>query len=216
MKRTSRIMLAVFGGIGLAFLCIGLVMLFVHTNAQQNYVTVEGTIVGFTNDDTPQVVYEWNGVPYVMEGNVSSSSQSIGDPYPVMVDPSNPQNAMDSVFWVLGLVFSIIGGVFMVVGVITWMALDGGRRRREALLGYGRRVMATVTEVRLNRSVRVNNRSPYQIIAECTNPVSGQTETVKSHSIWDTALQVGDRVEVAFDPMNEKKYAFDLREEAGA
>ncbi len=216
MKSVSRIMLAVFGGIGLLFLCVGLVMLGMHANVRENYVTVEGTIVGFDRNDNPEVVYEWNGVPYMMEGNVSSDNQSVGDPYPVMVDPDNPRNVMDSVFLVLGVVFSSIGAVFVVVGVVIWMVTDGGRRRREALLGYGRRVMATVTEVRVNPSIRVNGRSPYQVFAQCTNPVSGQTETVKSHNIWDTALQIGDRVEVAFDPMNEKKYAFDLREEAGA
>ncbi len=216
MKRTSRIMLAVFGGMGLLFLCVGLVMFFTHANAQENYVTVEGTIVGFDQNDNPEVVYEWNGVPYAMEGNVSSDDQSIGDPYTVMVDPDDPHHVIDSVFWVLGLVFSTLGVVFMIVGVVAWMAIDGGSRRREALLGYGRRVMATVTEVRVNSAVRVNGRSPYLVFAACTNPVSGQTETVKSHSIWATSLQPGDLVEVAFDPMNEKKYAFDLREEAGA
>lgn len=115
---------------------------------------------------------------------------------------------------VLGYVFLPLGAAFLLATAAVWYFFNRSRRRREELLTWGTRARATVTDVRVNPNVRVNHRNPHVVLAQCVHPVTRETVTLRSHNVMDCTLQPGDTVDILFDPMNEKRYVFDLREES--
>lgn len=143
------------------------------------------------------------------------------------------KNTLMLTFGLLGLVYTFIGGAMLCMGVklvlvcvflslgaafllataAVWYFFSRACRRREELLTWGTRAKATVTEVRSNLNVRVNRRNPDVVLARCVHPITRETVTLRSHHVINCTLQPGDMVEIAFDPMNERRYAFDLREE---
>lgn len=128
----------------------------------------------------------------------------------IQADPSADPDAM-----IVSLVFGILGAVFLLVTIILALTLNRGSKKRRELLDYGIRVTATVTDVRPNYSIKVNRRCPWQVYAECTHPLTGEHVVLHSHNLWYCNISTGQSVEIAFDQMNEKKFAFDLHEPEG-
>lgn len=116
---------------------------------------------------------------------------------------------------IVSLVFGGLGIVFLLTTLILAMTLNRSKKKRRELLDYGIRVTATVTDVRPNYMVKVNRRCPWQVYAECTHPVTGEHVVLHSHNLWYCNISTGQSVEIAFDQMNEKKFAFDLHEPEG-
>ncbi len=114
----------------------------------------------------------------------------------------------------LGYVFLPLGVAFLLATVAVWYFFSRAKHRREELLTWGTRVKAAVTEVRVNPNVRVNRRNPHVVLARCVHPVTRETVTLRSHSVMDCTLQPGNTVDILFDPMNERRYVFDLQEES--
>lgn len=117
---------------------------------------------------------------------------------------------------IVGSVFMLLGVIFLMVTLILALTLNRGEKKRRALLDYGIRVSATVTDVRPNYSVRVNRRCPWQVFAECRHPLTGEHVVLHSHNLWYCNISTGQSVEIAFDQMNEKKFAFDLHDAEGS
>lgn len=115
---------------------------------------------------------------------------------------------------IVGNVFFILGLVFLLTTVLVWYFISRSQRMRQELLTWGTRVTATVTDIRVNYSVKVNHRSPVVVYATCIHPVSREQVTLRSHNLWNCVMESGQKVDIVFDPMNEKRYAFDIREEA--
>lgn len=117
------------------------------------------------------------------------------------------------------LALPIVGVVFAAIGVF-FAAMGGGfllyarhkRLLREELERFGIRVPATVTEIRVDRSVRINGRSPLRIMVQAQHPFTGEMKTLRGPRVWQTTLTPGDAVEALFDPQDEKKYAVLLPE----
>ena len=105
------------------------------------------------------------------------------------------------------------GALFAVVGAALFFLLGVGERKRSRLLGYGTRVQGEVTAVERNTLVRFNRQNPWRVKVRVVHPITGEEITVRSHSLLSCAYKAGDKVEVLFDPMNEKKYAVDVQEE---
>lgn len=114
------------------------------------------------------------------------------------------------------IVFGALGVLLLFLAAVLPWLMGMGERRRKALLGWGQRVSATVMEVRPNYSVRVNRRSPWIVYAECMHPITGQKALLHSHNVWDCHLAPGQKVDIVFDQMNEKRFAFDIPEAEGS
>lgn len=123
--------------------------------------------------------------------------------------------AVDRELGIIAIVFGALGAIFLLVTVILALTMNRGEKKRRELLEYGVRVRATVTDVRPNYSIKVNRRCPWQVYAECTHPITGQHVVLHSHNLWYCNVTTGQTVEIAFDQMNEKKFAFDLPEAEG-
>lgn len=210
MKKARRIVTITFVIMGLIFLAAGLAFGVYYDQRTENMIPVRGEVVGRFGDQLV-VAYTYGVQTYQVPVD-ADFDQSYGDPYELMVDPDNPADYMDLTFRIMMWVFSGLGLVLLLTGVIVSVCMSHGERRREALLSYGRREIGAIQEVRMVRSVTVCNRHPWVVIATCVHPLTGQTVTLRSHYLWDCKAVPGQHVEIAFDPINEKKYAMDLHD----
>lgn len=117
-----------------------------------------------------------------------------------------------SVMPTLILVFGGIGALMLVLGVGLFCFMGRGERKRRELLDVGTIVEGTVVDMKVNYAVKVNRRSPWHVYVSCRHPQTYETVTLRSHNVFDPAVQKGDKVRVAFDPMDERKYAIEVPE----
>lgn len=208
MRMVRKVLLLTFCCLGVLFLLLGGGMRWYWRAETADMRQVEGVIVDF---DRAMPIVEYEGG--VKRGSVSSSDKRIGDSYTLFVDDETGRT-VDLALDVVGVVFLCVGAVFTAVGVILWGVMGRGDAKRAVLLSYGQRVRAEVVEVREDRTVSVNGRHPWRVFAACEHPITREQVRLRSHCVWENVPNVGDSVDVAFDPMNEKRYAFDLKEEA--
>ena len=105
-----------------------------------------------------------------------------------------------------------LGAVMAVVGIGLFIGMGRGERRREELLTWGTQVDATVEKVAQNRLLQVNGLNPWYVEVSCRHPVTRENVQLRSHYVFRLTVQPGDHVRVAFDPMDERKYAVILPE----
>ena len=105
-----------------------------------------------------------------------------------------------------------LGAVMAVVDIGLFIGMGRGERRREELLTWGTQVDATVEKVAQNRLLQVNGRNPWYVEVSCRHPVTRENVQLRSHYVFRLTVQPGDHVRVAFDPMDERKYAVILPE----
>lgn len=117
---------------------------------------------------------------------------------------------------IVGNAFLLLGIAFLIATACIWYFIGRKERQRRAVLAYGIRVTATVTDVRPNYAIKVNRRCPWVAYAECTHPVTGEHLQLHSHNLWNCTIVTGQSVEIAFDQMNEKRFAFDIPEAEGS
>ena len=113
----------------------------------------------------------------------------------------------------LKYIFPPIGAAMALAGLMPHGVALRAKRRREYLYGYGKMVRATVERVGQNYSITVNRRHPWVVRARCVHPLTGEDVLLKSHSVWTDVPKEGEQVTIWFDPMNEKRYAFELEED---
>ena len=208
-----RMILLIMTILGVAFLIPTAVMLGIFHQQTQGMVPMEGVIADWSGDH-PIIAYTVDGQEYVSTMTASYNPHwAVGSPYRVLVDPAYPVRATDYFLVMMAGIFGLIAAITLATGFIITFVMRKGERRREEILQYGLRVTATIVEMRLNRSVRVNSRHPWVAIAQCTHPTTREEMTLKSHMLWKPTVAEGDKVDVAFDPMDERRYAKDIPEE---
>lgn len=208
-----RMILLIMIILGLAFLIPTAVMLGIFHQQTQGMIPMEGAIT-YWDHDNPVVAYTVNDQEYIYHPSVSSSIHwPVGSPYRLMVDPEAPLRVTDYFLVLMAIIFGVVSLITLVIGFTIWSVMGRGERKREEILQYGLRTTAVVTELRQNRSVQVNGRHPWVAIATCTHPSTREEMTIKSHMLWHPAIAEGDHIDVAFDPMDERKYAMDIPED---
>ena len=208
-----RMILLIMTILGVAFLIPTAVMLGIFHQQTQGMVPMEGTIASW-DQDRPIVTYTVDDQEYIYHPNVSSSIHwPVGSPYRLMVAPGAPSRVTDYFLVLMGGIFGLVAIVTLGIGLTIWAVMGRGERRREEILQYGLRATAVIVELRQNRSVQVNSRHPWVAVAQCTHPSTREEVTLKSHMLWYPAVAEGDKVDVAFDPMDERRYAMDIPEE---
>ena len=216
-----RMILLIMTILGVAFLILTVVMFGIFHQQTQGMVPMEGTIESW-DQDHPIVTYTVDGQEYIYHPNVSSSvhwhvSSSVhwpvGSPYRLMVNPGAPHLVTDYFLVMMGGIFGLTAIIMLGIGFTIWAVMGRGERRREDILQFGLRATAVIVELKQNRAVQVNNRHPWVAIATCLHPSTREEVTLKSHMLWYPAVAEGDKIDVAFDPMDERRYAMDIPEE---
>lgn len=108
----------------------------------------------------------------------------------------------------LGVTFAGLGILFLIVTLCLHLADRRRERLREELRTWGSRVQGEVIGVDVDHLVRVSRRSPSRARVRCTLP-SGEV-ILRSPMLWQGIPAVGDRVDVLYDPMDEKRRVIDL------
>ncbi len=157
------------------------------------------------------------GETFEFRSSVGSSPPSYrrGEPVRVLYDPTTPESAeIDSFFslWFAPILLGFLGSVFGAFGVGYWGWFIARVRREAWLARHGRRIVADIVDVAIERSVKRNRRSPWRITAQWTDPLSRKVHVFKSRRIWfdPTPFMKGETVSVLIDPDDPRRYMVDL------
>lgn len=163
-------------------------------------------VILFTLEDNKSVKFQ---------SSVSSNppAHSIGDTVPVIYDPVSPVHAeINSFFnlWFGPLVLGFLGMVFTAVGsgmIIVRIHRAGMIKR---LLATGQKIEVPVKEIIRNTTLKINHRSPYQIICEYND--GGMVRVLKSDYIWFDPREYvkTPNLMVYMDPVHHKNYYIDI------
>ncbi len=211
-------------GMGTTFVAIGIAVGISNVRFVSHAKHADGVVIDLVwsssgkggSSAAPVVRFELDGKGFTFRGGVSSRppSYSVGEKVPVLYDPEDPSKAKIDGFWdlyFLPFVFALLGGLDLAaVGI--WVMVDRRRMRRiERAFSEGRRVMARVEALDLNRSVTVNRSHPWRITATFASP-SGPLRFV-SDNLWadpSGSYPVGSEVPVFYVPAEPAVYAFKL------
>lgn len=145
----------------------------------------------------------------------SPPSHHVGEAVTVLYNPADPYSARIKSFFQLWFGFLIVfflGLVFATIGLGMIFVRRRGSRQAEWLRQHGRRVRTSFAGVELNQSLRVNGRSPYQIVSQSADPASNSVRVFQSENIWfDPSEYIkGETIDVLVDPNDPKKYLMDI------
>ena len=157
------------------------------------------------------------GETFEFRSSVGSSPPSYrrGESVRVLYDPTAPESAeIDSFFslWFAPILLGFLGSVFGAFGVGYWGWFIARVRREAWLARHGRRIVADIVDVAIERSVKRNRRSPWRITAQWTDPLGRKVHVFKSARIrFDpTPFMKGETVSVLIDPDDPRRYMVDL------
>ncbi len=152
---------------------------------------------------------------YIPAFSSNPPAYEAGETLTICYDPNDPDKARIAglgeytgalILGGMGLVFSLIGA-----GYYTYVIV---KRRRDAWLQHhGRQIKADFIEVKIARSVRVNNENPFYLLCEWKDPLTKKKHRFKSNFIWyDPTAYMHDRkqLEVLIDPDNPGRYQVDI------
>lgn len=211
--------------VGIALLA-GSVLLFQNTRVFIAEASqAEGTVVDLAESRSEDSISYRPVVRFTTEnaqviefiGSTGSNppSYSRGEQVQVLYVPAEPENAKLSGF------FSVWGGfsILVVIGVLMFLLGGGliwaGRRQsqnKRYLKEHGEPVQATYQGTERNRSISVNGRNPFVVIAQWQNPATSEIHVFKSENIWFDPTQyiTSDTIRVLIDKENPKKNFMDL------
>ena len=115
MSTKMKIVIIVFGLVGILMLAGGGVFLRGAIHAQKTYQPVMAEIIGFSPGGYPYVSYNVGGQEYECELNFSSSSMKYGDRIELLYDPADPYNIEPSgtMGFFLCALFEFMGIIFI-------------------------------------------------------------------------------------------------------
>ena len=79
---------------------------------------------------------------------------------------------------------SKIGTVIIVLGIILLIIRVKKKNYRNNLRVSGRRIAATIQELKVNKNIVKNGKNPYIVVCTWTNPEDNKTYTFNSPKVW--------------------------------
>lgn len=164
----------------------------------------------------PVVSYEVDGKTYQFTSSTGSRppAYDVGETVKVLYDPKAPADGRIDSFmelYMFPLIFGLLG-LAESAAVAIWVAIERRARQRiERALGEGRRILARVVSIDLNRQVRYNHGHPWRITAE------HEGNRFVSPNLWADPTPhypVGSEVPVFVVPSDPDVYAFKLEKMA--
>lgn len=110
-----------------------------------------------------------------------------------------------------GLLLTAASAVTLLVALWRLIPLARCLWLERTLKGEGIAIRGVITDMRNCRVIRVNQTYSVRLTIRCTAP-SGREEEFVSPVIWAPEAQVGDAIDVIFDPMDEQRYFIRLVE----
>ncbi|WP_281232747.1 DUF3592 domain-containing protein [Flavobacterium gelatinilyticum] len=215
----------VFTAIGLALLAGALYLYLDKKDFLKNAETVQGTVVELISKRSdnsityaPVISFttkEGNKIEFTSSVSSNPSSYNVGESVEVLYDPKAPNKANINGFsslWIGPLILGILGVIFFLIGFIIILYGITKQKKKRYLLDNGKRISTTFNEVRLNYSLVVNGRHPYQIVSQWLDTQTNKLYVFESENIWfdPTEFVKTDEIKVVIDPKNPKKYYMDI------
>ena len=157
------------------------------------------------------VQYEVDGVTYNQELNGSSSSMRVGSTIVVYYDPENPRDVrssnnsgMQGFAIAFSLVFVVLGAF---IGIVPAVKFGKLKKLKET----GQQITAVITEVVVDKTVRINKRHPYKMICEAVDPLTNEKYIYSSESfVGNIDYLWNQQVTVYYDPYDKDRYYVDI------
>ena len=221
--KQSKTILFLFGLVGIGML-VGGIFFFISTKQfVRTALRTQGTVVDLIlrkNEDgrytyAPKVTFTANnGDQYTFVSGASANPPAFdrGEIIEVLYLAENPQGAKIntlSTLYSLPLIMGGMGLVFSLIGGIPGFLFLRRKKQIEYLSQYGMRISSKVTKIEYRKNYKINNKSPYRIWAEGTDPRNGAVTTFKSDNIWFNPkkfVQPGDIVEILIHPQKNNVY----------
>lgn len=205
--------------LGFLFLAMGLAWLVIPLVAWSiigldGFDEVPARITEITVSQSVYVEYTYQNEHYTARSNVYNSNMRVGDELRVYVDPDDPQNIYAQGTNIIFIVFASLGTAFLAAAAILLALTARRKRKKEELLAHGERAEATIMEVARAPLVKINGRSPYQIIC-CVSDSSGYATRYKTGYLTrdpSAALAGRQTLPVYLDPDDKENYYIALEE----
>jgi uncharacterized protein (UPF0333 family) len=158
------------------------------------------------------VKYTVDGEEYESEYGEYTSGMRVGQEVEVYYDPENPGDARTGSYF-LPVIFMGIGGLFIVIGFAFVIVNFKSSRSRKKLVQNGDALSGKIIDVKMNTTLRINNRYPYKAECEVINPFDNEKYLYSSENITsDITELIGQDVTVYVDKKDRKKYYVDINE----
>lgn len=154
-----------------------------------------------TEDDRP--------IEFVETISSNPPRHAPGEQVRLLYDPATPSHAIVDDFWGrrgLLVIFTPLGVLFAALGIFLSTATLRRARRRARLLRSGRQVEAEFLQVFEDRSLRINGRYPFRVVAQANDPVTGKLRRFESPPIWvdPTSKLEGTTVKILLDRLGQR------------
>lgn len=168
------------------------------------------------------VEYEIDGTTYEKELNAYSSDFREGQEIEIIYDKDDPENI--TVTWIREIIygtFGAIGGTFIFIGLIGVIITFHKRTdKKKKLMEKGELVYARFRAVEEEQNVYIGGMRPYRIVAEWTDPETGEEHILRSEFIYkDPRDKLEGRtisqIPVYMDWRNKNKYYMDISQILG-
>lgn len=226
MKKAANVSLIlgiVFFIVGFVFLGAGTLMLVHENEFKKTAVETSATITDIqsysdTNGDIQYDVYiafDVDGKRYSGRLNAYSSSMDVGEAVSIYYDPDNPNEFMYGSATVGFIIFIALGGLFSLVGLGIVISSIMKKKKKKRLLSSNVIIQANIVSFDYDRSISVNHRHPFMLIASAISPYDGMTYNFKSEPIWNDLGPILEQyniktVPVYVNPQNYKEYHVDI------
>jgi Protein of unknown function (DUF3592) len=216
---------------GISFLLAASFVYYRSVVFEKSAVSVEGRVVGFERFEsrrargsatvTYAAVVEFtdkNSNRRKFTESIQSSPRRFapGETVAVLYDPTNPSDAIvDDTFgrWGLLIILAPLGLIFAGLGGGLLRYVFNKKRRGNDLIANGKLVMTRFLKVDVASSIKINGRSPFEVISQAENALSGELDYYRSEHLMDdpTPFLTGKQIPVFVDPQKPKSYHVDLR-----
>lgn len=189
IERPILLILNIFLFAGLIFFSFGLVMYSSYKNVDMSELgTTMATITNidtYIEDDEKKhdvyITYSVDGTSYQGELNGYSSNMKVGKEVELLYELNDP-SIMRFPFgeFMSAVLFACLGGFFVVFGLVGDIVTLKKMRYTKMLFKNGEQLKGVISEVILDRTIKINGRCPYRVIATTLNPKTNEILEAKS------------------------------------
>lgn len=161
--------------------------------------------VSFTKKDGTEAIYESTSFTKVPD-------YSVGEEVTVLYVGSEYKIRSFDDLYGNSAIPGLVGLIFFLVGFGTIVFFIYRQKKVNKLRTQGTPLKATITEIIINRSLKVNDHNPWKIVAESDETVSGNT-CFYSDNIWFDPTEfapIGKEVTVFVNMAKPKQYWMDI------
>ncbi|MCH4254718.1 MAG: DUF3592 domain-containing protein [Proteus vulgaris] len=177
-------------------------------NKSSNDRSIYHPIIQFTTKDNREIIFR------SLEGS-NPSRFHLGENISIIYLPDDPQKATINNFLGLygaGTILGVFGLIFATIGPIPLYFMRRRANRDQRLIRDGMPINVKISEIIINNNIRINHRSPYQIIADYHDTLNNRLIRYKSgYLFFDPTPYINkELITVYVDKRNPKIYYLDI------